>query len=191
MPYKNTLGHVRMSRFNSLTNEMASSTLNSNGDSQMSLKQFQVLSPKAILVLIVLVIAGCSDKPDPQAVAPPSNVAPPAAAAPVGPLPTLPPGKHAAMIADPNPIKVCDSSGLGITNIGITIERPVTLVDVRIGSPAGSQFATKTDSGFVPTGKWVTDGMVFYLQDKTGGKPLTPENTLATVTARVTSDGCP
>jgi len=95
------------------------------------------------------------------------------------------------MIADPNPIKVCDGSGLGVTNIGLTIEPPVLVVDVRIDSPGGTQFATKGNSGFVPTSKWVTDGMVFYLQDITGGKPLTQENTLATVTARVTNVGCP
>lgn len=150
----------------------------------MSLNHILVLNPKANLFLIVLVIAGCSAN-NPQSVAPQSNVAP------SGPLPPLPSGKHAAMIADPNPIKVCDGSGLGVTNIGLTIAPPVSVVDVRIDSPDGTQFATKGASGFVPTGKWVTDGMVFYLQDITGGKPLTPENTLATVAARVTNVGCP
>jgi len=39
--------------------------------------------------------------------------------------------------------------------------------------------------GVATTGEWVTNGMVFYLQDATGGKPLTSANTLATFTASV------
>ena len=35
--------------------------------------------------------------------------------------------------------------------------------------------------GSAQTGAWVTDGMTFYLQDVTGGKPLTANNTLATL----------
>jgi hypothetical protein len=41
------------------------------------------------------------------------------------------------------------------------------------------------------TGKWVLDGTKVYLQDVTGGKPLTAEYTIATLTIGVTSAGCP
>src|SRR5439155_636457 len=39
-------------------------------------------------------------------------------------------------------------------------------------------------------GQWVSNGVVFYLQDVSGGLPLTSANTLATVTVGVTSAGC-
>jgi hypothetical protein len=158
----------------------------------VSLKQILFFTLTIVLLVIVSAIAGCSTKQNPQSVASQSNVPPPASSGPVAalPLPPLPPGKHAAITADPNPIKVCDGSGLGVTHIRFKIEPPVGAVDVRIDSPAGPQFASKGESARVPTGKWVTDGMVFYLQDTTGGKSLTPENTLDTVTLKVTTDGC-
>jgi hypothetical protein len=157
----------------------------------VSLKQILIFTLTIVLLVIVSAIAGCSTKQNPQPVASQSNVPPPASSGQVATPPPLPPGKHAAIAADPNPIKVCDGSGVGVTNIVLRIERPVSVVDVRVGSPSGTQFASKAESGSVPTGKWVTDGMVFYLQDITGGKSLTPENTLATVTARLTQEGCP
>src|SRR5881628_1473397 len=132
---------------------------------------------------MVLVSAGCSPK---DTGTPPSNAAVPTSSNKVPPLPPLPAGKHAAIIADPNSIKVCDNSGIGITAVAFTIEPPVEAVDVRVGSPTGGQLASLGHSGYAITGLWVTDGLVFYLQDITNGKALTPENTLATVTARVT-----
>jgi hypothetical protein len=35
--------------------------------------------------------------------------------------------------------------------------------------------------GTATTGQWVSDGLMFYLQDVSDGKPLTAENTLGTV----------
>src|SRR5689334_11654417 len=46
-------------------------------------------------------------------------------------------------------------------------------------------------SGSAVTGKWAPDGLTFYLQDISGGLPLTAANTLAVVTVRVTTTGCP
>lgn len=157
----------------------------------MRLKHTVVPGRKVILVVIVLVAAGCSAQHRSPSVATKSDVAPPGPTSQVAGLPPLPPGKHAAIIADPNPIKVCDGSGLGVTTLALTIEPPIVRVDVRVDSPGGSQLATKAESGYVTTGKWVNDGMLFYLQDVTGGKSLTPDNTLAAVTARVTQEGCP
>ena len=58
-------------------------------------------------------------------------------------------------------------------------------VEVRIGSPNGALFAAGSSRGLAQTGLWVPDGMTFYLQDISGGKPLTEENTLATVVVRL------
>jgi 6-phosphogluconolactonase len=54
-------------------------------------------------------------------------------------------------------------------------------VDLRIGAPDGFPMGRHASWGTATTGSWVTDGMTFYLQDVTGGKPLTAANTLGTV----------
>jgi len=97
--------------------------------------------------------------------------------------------KNATITADPNPIKVCDGSGLGITKLNYSAKGP-SFVEVRVGSPGGALLAQTGPVATATTGKWVANGMVFYLQDISGGKPATPENTVATVTVGVTSEGC-
>ena len=54
-------------------------------------------------------------------------------------------------------------------------------VEIHIGSPDGKLFAQSGNRGSMPTGTWVPDGMTFYLQDVSGGKPLISDNTLATL----------
>ena len=54
------------------------------------------------------------------------------------------------------------------------------VIEVHVGSPSGPLFTQFASRGSATTGAWVTDGMTFYLQDVTGGKPLTADNTLAT-----------
>jgi len=51
-------------------------------------------------------------------------------------------------------------------------------VEVRIGRPDGQLFIRTESCGSGTTGKWVRDGMTFFLQDVTNGLPLTIENTL-------------
>lgn len=102
-----------------------------------------------------------------------------------------PEAPNATITADPNPIRVCDGSGFGVATIGFSFKPPVSVVEIRVDSPDGQLFALKDASGSQTTGKWVTDGTVFYLQDVTGGRPLLPEHTLATVTVRLTTEGCP
>jgi len=94
--------------------------------------------------------------------------------------------------ADPNPIQVCDGSGLGVTTLIYDSKGP-TAVQVQVGSPngVGGLLAHSAPKGSVKTGKWVTNGMIFYLQDASQGRTSTPENTLATVTVNVTNVGCP
>jgi hypothetical protein len=92
--------------------------------------------------------------------------------------------------ANPNPIQVCDASGLGVTKLSWDSVGP-NRVEVRLSSPDGVLFAQTVPTGTAETGKWVADGMTFYLQDVSAGKPLTAENTLATTTVKVTTTGCP
>jgi len=94
------------------------------------------------------------------------------------------------LTADPNPIKVCDKTGAGITKLSWT-STGTTSVEVRVGKPDGDLFAKTGPDGTWSTGKWVGDGMTFYLQDVSSGKPLTAENTIATAVVNVTSAGCP
>jgi hypothetical protein len=95
---------------------------------------------------------------------------------------------NATLTANPNPIQVCDGTGLGVTTLTWSAVGPTDL-QVRIGSPNGQLFSTSAAASY-PTAKWASDGMTAYLQDVSNGKSLTPENTLATVTFKVTSDGC-
>ena len=89
-----------------------------------------------------------------------------------------------SLTATPNPIPVTGSGLLGMTTI--TWMAPAAeVVEVRIGSPNGELFAGGGGRGSAQTGLWVVDGTTFYLQDVSNGKPLTADNTLATVVVRL------
>ena len=86
--------------------------------------------------------------------------------------------------ANPNPMPAINGTGASVT--ALQWDAPsATNVEVRIGTPDGALFAAGNSLGVATTGQWVTNGMVFYLQDTTGGKPLISANTLATLTAAV------
>jgi hypothetical protein len=89
--------------------------------------------------------------------------------------------QQAVFTANPNPIL---TSPLGVTTVQWNAPTATT-VEIHVGSPTGILFAEGGSTGSAPTGDWVTDGMVFYLQDVSGGKPLTSANTLATLVAHV------
>jgi parallel beta-helix repeat protein len=89
-----------------------------------------------------------------------------------------------SLTASPNPIPVTGSAPYGMTTIS-WMAPSTDVVEVRIGSPDGVLFAIGSSRGPSRTGLWVPDGMTFYLQDVSGGKPLTAENTLATVVVRL------
>ncbi len=81
-----------------------------------------------------------------------------------------------------------DANGVGKTSLIFWTKRS-HLVEIRLNAPDGTLFARyssvrSANSGVATTGNWVTNGMTFYLQD-VAGKPLTPANTLATVTVQV------
>ncbi len=102
-------------------------------------------------------------------------------------LPLFPAGT--TFVADPNPIRVCDGTGLGVTTLSWKTEVAKT-VEVRMGSFSGDLLAHKGSEGTKTTGKWVGDGEVFYLQDASGGKTPSLENTLAMVEVAVSEKGC-
>jgi parallel beta-helix repeat protein len=95
------------------------------------------------------------------------------------PCPALAP----SLTASPNPVPVVGPAALGMTTISWTAPDAYD-IEVRIGSPNGALFAGGS-RGSAQTGLWVPDGMTFYLQDVTGGKQLTAENTLATLVVRL------
>jgi 6-phosphogluconolactonase len=56
-----------------------------------------------------------------------------------------------------------------------------TEVDIRIGALDGMSMGRHHSYGTTTTGRWTFDGITFYLQDVSGGRPLTAENTLGVV----------
>jgi hypothetical protein len=89
-----------------------------------------------------------------------------------------------SLTASPNPIPVTGGANFGVTLIS-WIALGAEAVQVRVNTPDGDLFASGSDRGSAQTGLWVADGTTFYLQDVSNGKPLTAENTLATVVVRL------
>jgi len=89
-----------------------------------------------------------------------------------------------SLTASPNPIPVTDDGELGMTTIS-WFAPSADAVEIHVSSPDGEMFSGGGSRGSAQTGLWVTDGMKFYLQDVSGGKPLVSENTLATVVVRL------
>lgn len=90
--------------------------------------------------------------------------------------------------AHPNPIResgpFADRFLVGVTTLSWTPET-ASEVEVRVGAPGGPLLSRTAGSGSATTGCWVHDGMTFYLQDVSGGKPLSEEHTLDSVKVRV------
>lgn len=97
-----------------------------------------------------------------------------------GPCPAL----ARMLMAYPNPVPVSGSALVGSTTISWNTPG-VDLVEIRVDRPDGTVFTSGGSRGSAQTGPWVSDGMTFYLQDVTGGKPLTAVNTLATLVVRL------
>src|ERR1022692_4879485 len=88
-------------------------------------------------------------------------------------------GNGASLTASPNPIQVTGAAD-GTTTISWNAPNAAN-VEIHVGSPNGPLFASGGNRGSQQTGPWVADGTTFYLQDVSGGKPLTASNTLATL----------
>ncbi|MCC6366528.1 MAG: hypothetical protein IT165_23670 [Bryobacterales bacterium] len=95
------------------------------------------------------------------------------------PAPTAP-----SLTASPNPITVTGDADLGMATISWNAPG-AEAVEVRVNGTDGPLLVSGGDRGSAQTGPWVADGMTFYLQDVSGGKPLTEENTLATAVVRL------
>jgi hypothetical protein len=98
--------------------------------------------------------------------------------------PNTPPAGLATFTATPNPIVVTDGTGLGQTTVS-WIAPTATQVEVRVGAPNGALFVAGGPVGNAQTARWVRDGMTLFLQDVSGGKPLTADHTLARLTLSV------
>jgi hypothetical protein len=90
----------------------------------------------------------------------------------------------ATLASTPNPIVVTDGSGAGVATLSWNSPGH-TSVDVRLGSPTGTLFSSNTSPGSAATGKWVTNGMQFYLLDHTTQASLA--NTTAYIDAETAS----
>ena len=86
--------------------------------------------------------------------------------------------------AEPNPVRVCDGSGLGQITLRWNIPE-ISQIEIRLSSPGGPLVLIGSSAGTIQTGRWVRDGMVFYLIDSVS------RNTIATTTVSITSSGCP
>lgn len=86
--------------------------------------------------------------------------------------------------AQPQHIVQPDHSGLGVTELFWNVGDGVK-IEIHVNSPNGQLFAVGEKAGHASTAKWVTNGMKFFLQNVTNGKPLTAENTIAVVTMEV------
>ncbi|HKQ53664.1 MAG TPA: LamG-like jellyroll fold domain-containing protein [Pyrinomonadaceae bacterium] len=100
-----------------------------------------------------------------------------------------PPAPTGSLSAVPGQINVCDGSGLGVISLSWTTTGAST-VSLRTGAPNGAELTSGGPTGSFTTAKTIDDGATIYLQNTTGGLALTSANTLATVTLRVTSNGC-
>lgn len=84
--------------------------------------------------------------------------------------------------ANPYLIQVCDGTGLGQTTISWNA-KGFSSTEVHIDSPAGPRMVSGEIGSHV-TGKWVKDGMNFFLVDASSGKVL------GKVVVEVTDKGC-
>jgi 6-phosphogluconolactonase len=78
-----------------------------------------------------------------------------------------------------NPI-LADGDGLGTVTLGWNVPG-ATELELRVGAPDGTSMGKHPSYGVTTTGRWVSDNMTFYLQDISGGKPLTAANTVGAI----------
>lgn len=98
------------------------------------------------------------------------------------------PSVGVSFTANPNPIPVTGGAVLGQTTVSWSAP-DAQLIEIHIGSPTGPLFTQQGNRGSVQTGPWAADGLTFYLQDISGGKPLTSDYTLATLVVHLQTSG--
>ncbi len=85
------------------------------------------------------------------------------------------------LVAIPDTAEVCDMSSVGVTNL---TWGSLDSFEIHMDSADGPLFAAGSGEGSQMTGKWVSDGTVFVLVDKTSGE------TLQKITVNTTPLGC-
>src|SRR5687768_16982287 len=120
------------------------------------------LRVSVLLFIAFAAVVGCENKPasNSNSTPPPSNTSPSPRVAKSG--------ATGSLAATPNPIQVCDGTGLGMTTLSWTFSG-AKLVDIRVGTPDGQLVGNAGAAGTKSTGKWVANGTVFYLQDVSNG----------------------
>jgi hypothetical protein len=81
------------------------------------------------------------------------------------------------------PIYGINSGGYGYSVLTMNAPTNISTVEIHVGSPNGALLYRGGGIGTVTTNQWVTEGMVFYLQDVSSNQPLTFTYTIATATA--------
>lgn len=100
-------------------------------------------------------------------------------------------GMSGRLVADPDPVPVCDRTRVGATTLSWTA-LGTSQIEIRVGAPNGTLWAQDGPQGSGKTGEWVGDGTTFYLQNVAHGAALTPSQTLARLTLRTVGGGtCP
>jgi len=82
------------------------------------------------------------------------------------------------LVANPNPVVVCDQTGKGTTEISWAGLDPF---EIRMGTPDGKLFFSGEGTGSADTTKWVTDETIFVLVDKATGDTMQELRVDATV----------
>jgi len=114
----------------------------------------------------------------------PAEIAMPGLPAPAG-------SASGALAANPNPVLLCNETGVGATTVAWTT-RGTRTTEIHLGSPSGPMWVRGGSSGSAKTGQWVGKGMTFYLQDVTDNAPLDSNHTLASLKIDVAGGGaCP
>jgi parallel beta-helix repeat protein len=93
-----------------------------------------------------------------------------------------------SLTASPNPIPVTGNTLVGQTTISWNAP-DAQVIEIHIGTPNGPVLTTQGNRGSIQTGAWVSDGLTFYLQDVTGGNPLTSDYTVATLVVHLQRPG--
>jgi len=93
-----------------------------------------------------------------------------------------------SLTASPNPIPVTGNAIEGQTTINWSAP-DAQVIEIHVGSPNGVLLTQQGNRGSIQTGAWVSDGLTFYLQDVTGGNPLTSDYTLAMLTVHLQRTG--
>jgi len=98
------------------------------------------------------------------------------------------PSTGPSFTASPNPIPVIGAATLGMTTLSWSAP-DADVIEIHVGSPNGPLFTQMGTRGSIQTGLWVSDGLTFYLQDVTGGRPLTSAYTVATLVVHLQKSG--